>query len=103
MFAYYSITLCSKPEWYNLWAILALEVLGVIFWLTSFALCAEWTSAFNHVQDWRDGEYEDGFWNAPFAPEDIGLRSASFKKATSRSRACVGLMGAASGLGALQL
>lgn len=102
---YYSVSLCRKPKLYNAWAVLGLEIFGVIFWLVSFALCAEWTAAFNHDVYWSLGKTTNyGFWNAPFRPEDIGLESRGLsKRATNPWRASVGLMGTAAGLGALEL
>ena len=115
IFAYYTLSLCRFPHLYSPWAVLGLEIFGVIFWLTSFALCAEWTATFNHSW-WTHGSKSAtsyGFWNAPFRPEDIGLASRSLpfigglmKRAAAGEnmwKASVGLMGAAAGLGAVQL
>jgi hypothetical protein len=111
VFAYYTLSLCRWPHLYSAWAVLGLEIFGVIFWLTSFALCAEWTATFNHSW-WTHGSSTAtnyGFWNAPFRPEDIGLQSRgipAIKRALSNEKqwkAAVALMGTAAGLGAVQL
>ena len=103
--AYYSVSLMKKPNLYNAWAVLGLEILGVIFWLVSFALCAEWTHAYNHDIYTGNGRTTNyGFWNPPFTPEDIGLESRDLaKRATNKWKASIGLMGTAAGLGALEL
>jgi hypothetical protein len=105
IFGYYSVSLCKKPELYNAWAILGLEIFGVIFWLVSFALCADWTATFNHDIYLGSGTKTNyGFWNAPFTPEDIGLESRDLaKRATNKWKASIGLMGTAAGLGAVEL
>ncbi|KPI44744.1 uncharacterized protein AB675_8671 [Cyphellophora attinorum] len=110
VFAYYTLSLCRWPHFYSAWAVLGLEIFGVIFWLTSFALCAEWTATFNHSW-WTHGSSTAtnyGFWNAPFRPEDIGLQSRGIpviKRALASEKkwkSAVALMGTAAGLGAVQ-
>lgn len=110
IFGYYAISLCRKPEFYNAWVVLGLEIFGVIFWLVSFALCAEWTATFNHRTYFGTGASTDydstnfGFWNAPFTPEDIGLESRDIVTgAPAKWKTGVALMGTAAGLGALEL
>ena len=105
IFGYYSISLCRKPQIYNAWAVLGLEILGVIFWLVSFSLCAEWTAAFNH--DWYFGNDKTfGGWKAPFNPDDLKFdvyKRDVVERSTAHWKASIGLMGTAAGLGALEL
>jgi hypothetical protein len=104
IFAYYFVALSRKPQYYNRWAVLALEIFGVIFWLVSFALCAEWTAVYNDGYWWNGGHTSYGFWNAPFSPKDIGLQSGRLRRrGANKYRAGVGLAGTAAGLGAVEL
>lgn len=111
---YYTLSLTRLPHLYHPYAILACEALGTVFWLTSFALCAEWTAAFNHHW-WTGGSKTAtnyGFWNAPFRPEDMGLVSREVTGTAAggagggnggRWKAAVGCMGATAGLSGVLL
>lgn len=112
IFAYYAVSLCSKPELYNAWAVLGLEIFGVIFWLVSFALCADWTAGFNHRRYWSTASTSTSDspryvpWIAPFKPEDFDLdlgRRDIVTRSPEKWKAGVALMGTAAGLGALEL
>jgi hypothetical protein len=94
---------------YDKWAVLGLEIFGVIFWAVSFSLCAEWTAAFNWSFYFGGGNYDStntkyGFWNADFDPSDIGLVSRGLtKRSSSKWTGGVACAGVASGLGAIEL
>ena len=89
---------------YNRWAVLGLELFGLIFWAVSFSLGAEWTSAANNDYFFKGGDTRYGFWNAPFNPEDIGLIGRSLaKRSSSKWRGGVACGGVAAGLGAVEL
>jgi hypothetical protein len=46
---YSSLTLCKFPAWYNRFAVLLLECLLVVYWLSAFAALAAWTAGFDWV------------------------------------------------------
>ncbi len=74
----------------------------MIFWLTSFAMMAQWTSVYN---GWWYGEGDSyGFWDAPFRPEDLGLAKRTIvRRSTNKYHAGVALAGTAAGLSAVEL
>jgi hypothetical protein len=47
-FAYYLSALSYKPQLYNRYAVLALEIQGTIYWMISMVLLAEWASNSNN-------------------------------------------------------
>jgi hypothetical protein len=51
--AYIFVAGARKSAFYNVWAVLALEIFDVIFWIVSFPLYAEWTAVANN--DWLVG------------------------------------------------
>lgn len=80
---------------------MGLEIFGVIFWLVTFVLLAHWTSVYNGFWYGENNAY--GFWNAPFAPADVGIRSRSIvKRGTNKYHAGVALAGTAAGLGGVE-
>ncbi|OAP54426.1 hypothetical protein AYL99_11527 [Fonsecaea erecta] len=98
LFAYYFIALSRRPELYNRWAILALEICGTLLWLVSFALLSRWTSFYHRF--WFGHGQSYGFWHAPFRPSDMGLSTRTIvKRESSSRRAGVALAGTAAGLG----
>jgi hypothetical protein len=105
IFAYYIVALSHKPTLYNRWAVLGLEIFGVIFWLVSFSLLANFTSWYNGDDYWYGDGDSYGFWKAPYLPEDVGFAKRASVKKTGHSRyhAGVALAGTAAGLGAIEL
>jgi hypothetical protein len=102
IFAYYFVALSRKPMLYNRWAVLGLEIFGLVFWAVSFSLCAAWTAGANWWNWGDDTQY--AFWNAPFDPEDIGLIGRSLvKRSSNKWRAGVACGGVTAGLGAVEL
>ncbi|EXJ77638.1 hypothetical protein A1O3_09866 [Capronia epimyces CBS 606.96] len=102
IFAYYFVALSCKPALYNRWVVLSLEIFGVVFWLVSFALLADWTSFHNRLWFGHGGSY--GFWHASFSPSDIGLRTRDIvKRSTNKYHAGVALAGTAAVLGGAEL
>ncbi|KAK7903358.1 hypothetical protein LTR67_001377 [Exophiala xenobiotica] len=101
IFVYYFVALSYHPTLYHPWAILALEAFGVIFWLTSFATMAQWTSVYN---GWWYGEGDSyGFWEAPFRPEDVGFAKITIvRRSANKYHAGVALAGTAAGLAAVE-
>ncbi|KIW13014.1 hypothetical protein PV08_08201 [Exophiala spinifera] len=101
IFVYYFIALSRQPNLYNRWAVLGLEIFGVIFWLTSFALMAQWTSVYNGW--WYGNGNSYGFWDAPYRPEDVGFAKRTVvKRSVNKYHAGVALAGTAAGLGAVE-
>ncbi|KAL6251099.1 hypothetical protein RBB50_001307 [Rhinocladiella similis] len=101
IFVYYFIALSRQPSLYNRWAVLGLEIFGVIFWLTSFALMAQWTSVYNGW--WYGNGNSYGFWDAPYHPEDLGFAKRTIaRRSVNKYHAGVALAGTAAGLGAVE-
>lgn len=106
IFVYYFVALTKKVEWYNRWAVLALEAFGTIFWLVSFALLADWTATFNGSDYWYGAGDSYGFWRAPYSPDDVtGMTGSGLGKRSSNNKykAGLALAGTAAGLGAAEL
>jgi len=104
IFTYYFVALSHQPALYNRWAILSLEIFGVVFWLVSFALLANWTSVYDGGDYWYGDGDAYGFWHAPYSPSDIGLRKRYMvKRGTNKYHDGVALAGTAAGLGAVEL
>lgn len=102
VFVYYFVALSRQPGLYNRWAVLGLEIFGVAFWLVSFLLLAHWTSVYNAYWFGENGSY--GWWNAPYAPDEIGFRKRSIlKRSTNKYHTGVVLAGTAAGLGGVEL
>lgn len=95
---YHRLALRYKPVLYNCWAVLSLEAFGVIFWLASFILLAEWTALFNNSVYW-------GQTYLAYLPYNIthdAKRALVLDTSPGEYHAGVILAGIATGLGGLE-
>ncbi|KAK4949690.1 hypothetical protein LTR10_011531 [Elasticomyces elasticus] len=101
VFIYYFLALSRSPALYNRWAVLGLEIFGVVFWLVSFLLLAHWTSVYNSY--WLDENDTYGWWDASSAPNEIGFKKRGvFKRSSNRYHTGIALAGTAAGLGGVE-
>jgi len=105
---------------WNCWAVLALEIVAVVFWLVSFALLGDWASDYKFMSD-KDkyygdyglGDYGLGDISLPSIPDltdmfsgvtkraTISSAEAEFDKAFKKAKGVWQSGAAASGLGAI--
>ncbi|KAI1616318.1 hypothetical protein EDD36DRAFT_428910 [Exophiala viscosa] len=101
VFVYYFVALSGQPTLYNRWAVLGLEIFGVVFWLVSFLLLAHWTSVYNAYWFGENDNYS--WWNTSIAPDKIGFRERSvFKRDSNSYHTGIALAGTAAGLGGVE-
>ncbi|OBT40519.1 hypothetical protein VE00_08992 [Pseudogymnoascus sp. WSF 3629] len=99
---YYIIATTALTSAYNYWAILGLDIFGIIFWLISFALLA-WEVA---VFGW--GLYDYGYsggstcYDYPYCTKKRDVSSVIGKRATMDVYTYRNALAAAAGLGGLE-
>ena len=93
------MALSHKPALYNRWAVLSLEIFGVVFWLVAFSLLADWTAFHNSNGWWFNNDDTYNRWRASSSSGLIGYRKTHKRK----YRAGIALAGTAAGLGAVEL
>jgi hypothetical protein len=95
---YHRVALGYKPVLYNRWAILGLEAFGMIFWLASFILLAEWTAMFNNSVFWA----QTYLAYLPYNITQEAKRALPLSTSPGECHAGVILAGIATGLGGLE-
>ena len=88
---YFLVAHFGAPRAYNYWAILALDIWAVIFWLSSFALLASLVTVYSTADITCD--YYACYYNKKRDLETRDISRTGYR----------GIMGAAAGLGALEL
>lgn len=61
--AYYIATVLFLPRFHNYFAVIGLDALAAIFWLSSMGVCASWASTYHAVEDLSDNYYGDGYYD----------------------------------------
>ena len=99
---YNLVATMAVPAMYNYWAILGLDIFGVVFWLVSFALLASEVAAYEIVTY----TYDTSSCNYYYAGVCYKKRSLNFlakRVATTDVYTYRNALAAASGLGGLEL
>ena len=86
---YYVVTASISTKFYNRWAVLGLDILGVVFWLVSFSLLADWAANSHYSY------YYDYYW---WKKRDLSLAKRTNSYSASRDLAAT-----AAALGAVEL
>jgi hypothetical protein len=98
--AYYIVSGTYHVESYNRWAVLALDIFGVIFWLISFALLADWSANAYSGSYWYGYAYDPWPYGAPY---QVDRRSLVKHDPSGKYSASRGLAAASAAGGAVEL